>query len=58
MKRDLHNWNNKIQQMFYLLNQTPYFEVATNNQFIAFKASIRPDEFDTKKKEKEIYVKR
>ena len=52
MKRDLHNWNNKIQQMFYLLNQTPYFEVATNNQFIAFKASIRPDEFDTKKNRK------
>ena len=52
MKRDLHNWNNKIQQMFYLLNQTPYFEVATNNQFIAFKTSIRPDEFDAKKNRK------
>ena len=52
MKRDLHNWNNKIQQMFYLMNQTPYFEVATNNQFIAFKTSIREDDFDTEKNRK------
>lgn len=30
-KRDFHNWKNKIDQIFYLLNQTVYFEV-TNNQ--------------------------
>ena len=38
--------------MFYLLNQTPYFEVATKYQFIAFKTSIRPEEFDTEKNRK------
>jgi len=26
-KRDFHNWKNKIEQIFYLLNQTVYFEV-------------------------------
>lgn len=26
-KRDFHNWRNKIAQIFYLLNQTVYFEV-------------------------------
>src|SRR3989338_9756248 len=26
-KRDFHNWHNKIAQVYYLLNQTVYFEV-------------------------------
>jgi hypothetical protein len=26
-KRDFHNWHNKIAQIYYLLNQTVYFEV-------------------------------
>ncbi|MCX6795090.1 MAG: hypothetical protein NTY31_03865 [Candidatus Falkowbacteria bacterium] len=26
-KRDFHNWHNKITQVYYLLNQTVYFEV-------------------------------
>lgn len=26
-KRDFHNWHNKVAQVFYLLNQTVYFEV-------------------------------
>ena len=26
-KRDFHNWHNKIVQVYYLLNQTVYFEV-------------------------------
>jgi len=26
-KRDFHNWRNKIAQVYYLLNQTVYFEV-------------------------------
>lgn len=29
-KRDFHNWWNKIEQIFYLLNQTVYFEVRGN----------------------------
>ncbi len=27
-KRDFHNWKNKIDQIFYLLNQTIYFEIS------------------------------
>ena len=30
-RRDFHNWINKTQQIFYLLNQTPYFEVIDGN---------------------------
>jgi hypothetical protein len=26
-KRDFHNWYNEVQQIFYLLNQTVYFEI-------------------------------
>ena len=26
-KRDFHNWKNKVQQIFTLLHETPYFEV-------------------------------
>jgi len=26
-KRDFHNWHNKIAQVYYLLNQTVYFEI-------------------------------
>jgi len=29
-KRDFHNWENKIQQIYHLLNQTSYFRVENN----------------------------
>ena len=48
-QRDFHNWNNKIQQIFDLLGQTPHFEVASNYKFIAFKTSIKSGDFDTEK---------
>jgi len=30
-KRDFHNWENKIQQIYHLLNQTSYFSVSKEN---------------------------
>lgn len=33
-KRDYHNWHNKAAQVFYLLNQTVYFEVRENNYLV------------------------
>lgn len=35
-KRDWHNWKNKSDQVFYLLKQSPYFEVVESNSEIAF----------------------
>ena len=31
-KRDFHNWKNKAQQIFHLLDQTIYFEKRTDNK--------------------------
>jgi hypothetical protein len=33
-KRDFHNWHNKIAQVYYLLNQTVYFEVRDGEKLI------------------------
>lgn len=33
-KRDFHNWKNKAQQIFYLFDQTVYFEVRDENLFL------------------------
>ncbi len=33
-KRDFHNWYNKIAQIYYLLNQTVYFEVRGSEQLV------------------------
>lgn len=36
-KRDYHNWKNETQQIFFLLNQTPYFEVIDGKLSIRIK---------------------
>jgi len=33
-KRDFHNWHNKAAQVYYLLNQTVYFEVRGQEQLV------------------------
>lgn len=33
-KRDFHNWKNKVEQIYHLLNQTVYFEVRNKNLYL------------------------
>lgn len=34
LKRDFHNWHNKVAQVYYLLNQTVYFETRGEQLFL------------------------
>lgn len=39
-KRDFHNWHNKITQVYYLLNQTVYFEVRDEQLTLKYNQDI------------------
>ncbi len=39
-KRDFHNWTNKALQIFYILNQTAYFEVREGNLYLKLGRSL------------------
>ncbi|MDE6201714.1 MAG: hypothetical protein K2M47_07585 [Clostridiales bacterium] len=42
-KRDWHNWVNKITQIFYLLNQTAYFDAYDNNLYLRTETKYTDD---------------
>jgi len=41
--RDFHNWKNKIMQIFYLLEQTIYFDISNEEKLILASKNIDPD---------------
>ena len=47
-KKDFHNWRNETMQVFYLLNQTIYFEVNANEQLLLKTGKNSISEISTK----------
>lgn len=41
VKRDWHNWKNKVDQIYYLFNQTAYFDIVNDNLVLANYKKIR-----------------